>query len=92
MKVAETLSLPPKPLAPLGGPPHAHRPTSHPAGDCSGDSALSTPPQPEQLSVGQWTQSQLLSPETLPSVAALGAGGRGEVNGTSDGASQAQGL
>lgn len=37
---------------------------------------LSTPPRPEQLSIGLWTQSQLLSPGTLPSVAALGAGGR----------------
>lgn len=33
-------------------------------------------PQPERLGVSQWTQSQLLSPETLPSVATVGARGR----------------
>lgn len=38
--------------------------------------AQSQMPQPEPLSVGQWTQSQLLSPETLPSMVAVGARGR----------------
>lgn len=38
--------------------------------------AQSQMPQPERLGVSQWTQSQLLSPETLPSVATVGARGR----------------
>lgn len=54
-------------------PPRAPRP----ADTCFRGFALSTPPRPQRLSVGPWTRSQLLSPETLPSVAVLGAGGRG---------------
>lgn len=67
----------PQPLSVYRHPPHAPRPTSRPAETCFRGSALSTPPRPERLGVGPWTQSQLLSPETLPSVAVLGAGGRG---------------
>lgn len=64
-----TPSLPPTTLASLGVPAV---PSDPPQGLQMPAPGLCA----EQLSVGPGTQSQLLSPETLPSVATLGAGGR----------------
>lgn len=72
MKVAEPHSLSPKPLS------NTACLQTHliPVDARSAVSAQSQMPQSEWLSVGQWTQSQLLSPETLPSAATVRARGR----------------
>lgn len=73
VRVADPYSLPPKPRATLSAPA---RQQTHLIPALRSLHRARTLPQPEQLGVGQWTQSQLLSPETLPSVAAVGASGR----------------